>query len=45
MALQANSVSVSSCTEIQDISIELVEKRKIVKKAKIPTLETSVQTD
>jgi hypothetical protein len=41
-ALQANSVTVSTCTEMQDVSIELVERRKIIQKAKIPTLETSV---
>ena len=44
-ALQANSLSVGTCTEMQDVSVELIEKRKMVKKAKIPTLETSVQTE
>jgi len=29
-ALQANSRSVATCTDFQDISIELVERRKII---------------
>lgn len=44
-ALQANSLTLGTCTEMQDINVELVEKRKMVKKVKIPTLETSVQTE
>ena len=40
-----NSITQGTTTELQDLTVELVERRKLVQRAKIPTVESSAQHD